>query len=74
MTVAQELSPAAHESALEELFAGPELDVPVAEALGERSLLPQRLAPHLGRPVSFFYPPQRRGWERPYVGAGDRVG
>ena len=42
----------------------------VAEALGERSLMLQRLAPHLVRPVSFLYPLQHRGWERPYVGAG----
>jgi glycerol-3-phosphate dehydrogenase len=42
----------------------------VAEALAERSLLLQRLAPHLVRPVPFLYPLQRRAWERPYVGAG----
>jgi glycerol-3-phosphate dehydrogenase len=42
----------------------------VAEALSERSLLLQRLAPHLVRPVPFLYPLQHRGWERPYVGAG----
>jgi glycerol-3-phosphate dehydrogenase len=42
----------------------------VAEALGERSLLLQRLAPHLVRPVPFLYPLQHRWWERPYVGAG----
>ena len=42
----------------------------VFEALQERSLLSQRLAPHLVRPVSFLYPLTRRFWERPYVGAG----
>ena len=42
----------------------------VAEALKERGLILQRLAPHLARPVSFLYPLQHRGWERVYVGAG----
>jgi glycerol-3-phosphate dehydrogenase len=42
----------------------------VAEALAERSLMLQRLAPHLVRPVPFLYPLQRHGWERAYVGAG----
>jgi len=42
----------------------------VKEALRERGLLLQRLAPHLVRPVPFLYPLQHRGWERPYVGAG----
>ena len=42
----------------------------VREALQERGLLLQRLAPHLARPVSFLYPLAHRGWERPYVGAG----
>ena len=42
----------------------------VAEALSERALLLNRLAPHLVRPVSFLYPLTGRGWERPYVGAG----
>jgi glycerol-3-phosphate dehydrogenase len=42
----------------------------VAEALRERSLLLNRLAPHLVRPVSFLYPLTGRAWERPYVGAG----
>ena len=42
----------------------------VKEALKERGLHLQRLAPHLARPVSFLYPLQHRGWERPYVGAG----
>ncbi len=42
----------------------------VREALTERGLLLDRLAPHLVRPVQFLYPLQHRGWERPYVGAG----
>jgi glycerol-3-phosphate dehydrogenase len=42
----------------------------VKEALHERGLLLTRLAPHLVRPVPFLYPLTRRGWERPYVGAG----
>ncbi|HET7303664.1 MAG TPA: glycerol-3-phosphate dehydrogenase/oxidase [Segeticoccus sp.] len=42
----------------------------VSEALGERSLLLTRLAPHLVRPVPFLYPLTHRGWERPYVGSG----
>jgi glycerol-3-phosphate dehydrogenase len=42
----------------------------VREALRERGLLLQRLAPHLVRPVPFLYPLTRRVWERPYVGAG----
>jgi glycerol-3-phosphate dehydrogenase len=42
----------------------------VREALHERGLMLQRLAPHLVRPVPFLYPLQHRGWERPYVGAG----
>ena len=42
----------------------------VREALRERGLLLDRIAPHLVRPVSFLYPLQHRFWERPYVGAG----
>ncbi len=42
----------------------------VREALHERSLLAQRIAPHLIRPVPFLYPLSHRVWERPYVGAG----
>ena len=42
----------------------------VHEALQERGLILQRLAPHLARPVPFLYPLQHRGWERVYVGAG----
>ncbi|MDQ1586777.1 MAG: glycerol-3-phosphate dehydrogenase, partial [Actinomycetota bacterium] len=37
----------------------------VREALTERALLLQRIAPHLIRPVSFLYPlTHRGGWER----------
>ena len=42
----------------------------VAEALKERGLLMQTLAPHLVRPVGFLYPLQHRGWERLYAGSG----
>ena len=42
----------------------------VQEALQERGLLLQRLAPHLVKPVPFLYPLTRRWWERPYVGMG----
>ncbi|HEX7187725.1 MAG TPA: glycerol-3-phosphate dehydrogenase/oxidase [Actinomycetes bacterium] len=42
----------------------------VREALRERALLTQRLAPHLVRPVPFLYPLTHRGWERIYAGAG----
>jgi glycerol-3-phosphate dehydrogenase len=43
----------------------------VREALAERSLLLQRIAPHLVHPVSFLFPfTHHGGWERAYVGAG----
>jgi len=42
----------------------------VREALRERALLSQRLAPHLVRPVPFLYPLKHRGWERLYAGSG----
>ncbi len=42
----------------------------VREALTERSLLLQRIAPHLVRPVPFLFPFTHHGWERAYVGAG----
>jgi glycerol-3-phosphate dehydrogenase len=42
----------------------------VREALRERSLLLNVIAPHLVHPVSFLYPLKRRFWERAYVGAG----
>ena len=42
----------------------------VREALSERSILLQRMAPHLVQPVSFLFPFTHDGWERAYVGAG----
>ena len=42
----------------------------VHEALTERDLLINRLAPHLVQPVAFLYPLEHRVWERAYVGAG----
>jgi glycerol-3-phosphate dehydrogenase len=42
----------------------------VREALRERSLLLNTIAPHLVRPVPFLYPLTERVWERAYVGAG----
>ncbi|WP_225847845.1 glycerol-3-phosphate dehydrogenase/oxidase [Streptomyces sp. HPF1205] len=42
----------------------------VREALKERGLLLQRLAPHLVKPVPFLYPLKHRGWERLYAGSG----
>ncbi len=42
----------------------------VREALRERGLLLNRLAPHLVRPVPFLFPLRHRVWERFYVGAG----
>ena len=42
----------------------------VKEALTEQTLLLDRLAPHLVKPVPFLYPLTRRVWERLYVGAG----
>ena len=42
----------------------------VKEALHERELIRQTLAPHLVWPVPFVYPLQHRVWERAYVGAG----
>jgi glycerol-3-phosphate dehydrogenase len=44
----------------------------VHEALTERGLLLDRLAPHLVRPVPFLFPVGRR-WERPYVASGIRL-
>ena len=41
----------------------------VAEALPERGLLINTLAPHLVKPLLFLYPLQHRGWERLYAGA-----
>ena len=42
----------------------------VREALSERSLLLQRIAPHLVHPVSFLFPFTHHWWERAYVGLG----
>jgi len=42
----------------------------VREALKERSLILNHLAPHLARPVPFLYPLRHRVWERLYVGSG----
>jgi glycerol-3-phosphate dehydrogenase len=42
----------------------------VKEALHERGLLIQHIAPHLVRPVPFLLPLTHRVWERPYIGAG----
>jgi len=42
----------------------------VREALSERSLLLQRIAPHLVHPVSFLFPFTHHGWERAYIGLG----
>jgi glycerol-3-phosphate dehydrogenase len=42
----------------------------VAEALQERGLLIQKIAPHLVRPVPFVYPLKHHVWERAYAGAG----
>lgn len=42
----------------------------VHQALTERGLLLDKLAPHLVRPVPFLLPLTHRGWERPYVGTG----
>jgi glycerol-3-phosphate dehydrogenase len=42
----------------------------VAEALKERGLMMERLAPHLVRPVPFLYPLRGRAWERWYAGSG----
>jgi glycerol-3-phosphate dehydrogenase len=42
----------------------------VREALKERSLILNRLAPHLARPVPFLFPLRHRFWERLYVGSG----
>ncbi|MBG6239072.1 glycerol-3-phosphate dehydrogenase [Mycetocola sp. CAN_C7] len=42
----------------------------VREALIERGLLLQRIAPHLVKPVKFLYPLNRPVFERIYIGAG----
>lgn len=45
----------------------------VQEALGERGLLLQTLAPHLVRPMPFLIPLDKRVWQRGYYGAGVTV-
>lgn len=48
-----------------------QLDFPlVKEALHERALLLDRIAPHLVQPLPFLALLSHRGWERPYIGAG----
>jgi len=42
----------------------------VQEALIERGLLLQHLAPHLVKPIRFLYPVTKPIWERAYIGAG----
>ncbi|WP_285753051.1 glycerol-3-phosphate dehydrogenase/oxidase [Lentzea sp. NBRC 105346] len=42
----------------------------VREALRERELMLNRIAPHLVKPVPFLYPLSHRVWERPYTAAG----
>jgi glycerol-3-phosphate dehydrogenase len=42
----------------------------VKEALAERALLLQQIAPHLVHPVSFLFPFSHHVWERAYVGTG----
>jgi len=42
----------------------------VHEALRERGLLLDRLAPHLVQPVALLFPVMGRAWERTYMGAG----
>ncbi|MFI7307948.1 glycerol-3-phosphate dehydrogenase/oxidase [Streptomyces hygroscopicus] len=42
----------------------------VREALKERGLLLERIAPHLVKPVPFLYPLKHRIWERFYAGSG----
>lgn len=42
----------------------------VREALKERGLLLERIAPHLVKPVPFLYPLRHRVWERAYAGSG----
>ena len=42
----------------------------VHEALTERGLLLDRIAPHLVQPLAFLLPLSGPTWERPYIGAG----
>jgi len=42
----------------------------VREALQERGLAISKLCPHLVKGIPILYPLTRKGWERPYTGAG----
>ena len=42
----------------------------VREALHERRLLVEKIAPHLVHPTPFLFPLKHRAWERFYMGAG----
>ncbi|MGA2530699.1 MAG: glycerol-3-phosphate dehydrogenase/oxidase [Acidimicrobiales bacterium] len=42
----------------------------VREALHERRLLVQKIAPHLVHPTPFLFPLKHRGWDRFYMGSG----
>jgi glycerol-3-phosphate dehydrogenase len=42
----------------------------VREALHERSLLVEKIAPHLVHPTPFLFPLKHRAWDRFYMGAG----
>src|SRR4051812_5844635 len=45
----------------------------VREALHERALLLETLAPHLVEGVPFLFPLRHKAWERAYIGAGVRL-
>ena len=42
----------------------------VSEALHERRLLIEKIAPHLVHPTPFLFPLKHRAWERFYIGSG----
>src|ERR1039458_10018549 len=42
----------------------------VREALHERRLLSEKIAPHLVHPTPFLFPLRRKVWDRFYMGAG----
>src|ERR1035437_8082272 len=42
----------------------------VREALHERRLLIEKIAPHLVHPTPFLFPLRRKVWDRFYMGAG----
>jgi glycerol-3-phosphate dehydrogenase len=42
----------------------------VREALHERRLLVEKIAPHLVHPTPFLFPLKRRAWDRLYMGSG----